>query len=288
MGSFFFNPILVKEMRERFRSKKTFCILAIYLLVMGGIPLGFLLMDPIRAGAVGENRNLFLISASIHYAMVCFVAPALTAGAISGEREKQTLHILLTTQLSPSTIVLSKLITSLAFSTLLIVASMPLYSIVMLYGSVSPEQMAQLVVFLGVNVLFLGTLGLFCSTWIKRTSVSTITAYGIAFFFMVGTGLLFLFIGESLQQAYPERFPDAGVWNLPELQLLAGINPVVVLFGILGESIADMDQISFSPWLFFSCFYLVLATLLVWWSAYLLKPVRRKWLSWKKRPNRVK
>ncbi|MED4582217.1 ABC transporter permease subunit [Brevibacillus choshinensis] len=288
MGSFFFNPILVKEMRERFRSKKTFCILAIYLLVMGGIPLGFLLMDPIRAGALGENRNLFLISASIHYAMVCFVAPALTAGAISGERERQTLHILLTTQLSPSTIILSKLITSLAFSSLLIVASMPLYSIVMLYGSVSPEQMAQLVVFLGVNVLFLGTLGLFCSTWIKRTSVSTITAYGIAFFFMVGTGLLFLFIGESLQQAYPGRFPDAGVWNLPELQMLAGINPVVVLFGILGESIADVDQISFSPWLFFSCFYLVLATLLVWWSAYLLKPVRRKWLSWKKRPNRVK
>lgn len=288
MGSFFFNPILVKEMRERFRSKKTFCILAIYLLVMGGIPLGFLLMDPIRAGALGENRNLFLISASIHYAMVCFVAPALTAGAISGERERQTLNILLTTQLSPSTIVLSKLITSLAFSTLLIVASMPLYSIVMLYGSVSPEQMAQLVVFLGVNVLFLGTLGLFCSTWIKRTSVSTITAYGIAFFFIVGTGLLFLFIGESLQQAYPERFPDEGVWNLPELQMLAGINPVVVLFGISGESIADVDQISFSPWLFFSCFYLVLTALFVSWSSYLLKPVRRRWLSWKKRPNRVK
>lgn len=288
MGSFFFNPILVKEMRERFRSKKTFCILAIYLLVMGGIPLGFLLMDPIRAGALGENRNLFLISASIHYAMVCFVAPALTAGAISGERERQTLNILLTTQLSPSTIVLSKLITSLAFSTLLIVASMPLYSIVMLYGSVSPEQMAQLVVFLGVNVLFLGTLGLFCSTWIKRTSVSTITAYGIAFFFIVGTGLLFLFIGESLQQAYPERFPDEGVWNLPELQMLAGINPVVVLFGISGESIADVDQISFSPWLFFSCFYLGLTALFVSWSSYLLKPVRRRWLSWKKRPNRVK
>lgn len=287
MGSFFVNPILVKEMRERFRSKKTVWILAVYLLVMGGIPLGFLLMDPVRAGALGENRNLFLVSASIHYAMVCFVAPALTAGAISGERERQTLHILLTTQLSPATIVLSKLIASLAFSSLLLVASMPLYSIVMLYGSVSPEQMAQLFVFLGVNVLFLGTLGLFCSTWIKRTSVSTITAYGISFFFVVGTGLLFYFIGQFLQQAHPEQYVEASVWNLPELQLLAGINPVIVLFGILGESIADVDQLSFSPWLFFSCFYLGLAGLLVWWSAYWLTPVKRKWLSWKKRPNRV-
>ncbi|MGG1661241.1 ABC transporter permease [Brevibacillus sp. NRS-1366] len=288
MNSFFFNPILIKEMRERFRSKKTVCILAIYLLIMGGIPLGFLLMDPIKAAALGENRNLFLLSAGIHYAMVCFVAPALTAGAISGERERQTLHILLTTQLSTRTIILSKLITSLAFSCLLLVATMPLYSIVMLYGSVSPEQMAKLILFLAVNVLFLGSLGLFCSTWIKRTSVSTVTSYGIAFFFVVGTGLLFFFIGESLQQAYPEQFPNAGVWKLPELQMLAGINPVIVLFGILGESIAHSDEITFSPWLFFSCFYLAFAFLFVCWSAYLLKPIRRKWWSWKKRPVHVK
>ncbi|KZE51495.1 ABC transporter permease [Brevibacillus parabrevis] len=288
MNGFLFNPILVKEMRERFRSRKTVCILAVYLLIMGGIPLGFLLTDTLKAEALGENRNLFLISAAIHYAMVCFVAPALTAGAISGERERQTLHILLTTQLSPTTIVWSKLITSLAFSTLLIVASMPLYSIVMLYGSVSPEQLAQLILFLAVNIFFLGSLGLFCSTWIKRTSISTITAYGIAFFFVVGTGLLFFFIGEWLQQSYPDMYPDEGVWNLPELQVLAGMNPVIVLFGILGESLDHSEQLAFSPWLFFSCTYVVLGLLLVVWSAYLLKPLRRRWWSWKKASGRVK
>ncbi|MGZ0049598.1 ABC transporter permease [Brevibacillus gelatini] len=288
MNGFLFNPILVKELRERFRSRKTVCILAVYLLVMGGIPLGFLLTDTLRAEALGENRNLFLISAAIHYAMVCFVAPALTAGAISGERERQTLHILLTTQLSPTTIVWSKLITSLAFSTLLLVASMPLYSIVMLYGSVSPEQMGQLILFLFVNIFFLGSLGLFCSTWIKRTSISTITSYGIAFFFVVGTGLLFFFIGEWLQQSYPDLYPNQGVWNLPELQVLAGMNPVIVLFGILGETLELCEQHAFSPWLFFSCFYVVLALLLMVWSAYLLKPIRRRWWSWKKWFVRVK
>ncbi|MGN7470432.1 ABC transporter permease [Brevibacillus sp. SAFN-007a] len=287
MNGFLFNPLLVKEMRERFRSRKTVCILAIYLLVMGGIPLGFLLTDPLRAEALGENRSLFLISATIHFAMVCFVAPALTAGAISGERERQTLPILLTTQLSPATIVWSKLITSLAFSMLLLVACMPLYSIVMLYGSVSPEQMAQLLLFLAVHMFFLGSLGVFCSTWSKRTSVSTITSYGIAFFFVVGTGLLFFFLGEWLQQSYPDRYPDQNVWNLPELQVLASINPVIVLFGILGESLDHSEQLAFSPWLFFSCFYVALGLFLMVWSAYLLKPIRRKWWSWKKGDVRV-
>ncbi|EJL29684.1 ABC transporter permease [Brevibacillus sp. BC25] len=287
MSDFLFNPLLVKEMRERFRSRKTMLILAVYLFVMGGIPMGFLLMDPLKAESLGDNRDLFLISAGIHYAMICFVAPALTAGAISGERERQTLHILLTTQLSTRTIILSKLITSLAFSTLLLVASMPLYSIVMLYGSVSPEQMAQLVLFLAVNMFFLGSLGLFCSTWIKRTSISTVTTYGIAFFFVVGTGLLFFFIGESLQQTYPERYVNSDVWNMYELQMLAGTNPIIVLFDILGESFDQSDDITFAPWLFFSCVYVVLSFVLVIWSAYLLKPIRRKWWSWKKRPVRV-
>ncbi|ASJ54107.1 ABC transporter permease [Brevibacillus formosus] len=287
MSDFLFNPLLVKEMRERFRSRKTMLILAIYLFVMGGIPMGFLLMDPLKAEALGDSRDLFLISAGIHYAMVCFVAPALTAGAISGERERQTLHILLTTQLATRTIILSKLITSLAFSTLLLVASMPLYSIVMLYGSVSPEQMAQLVLFLAVNMFFLGSLGLFCSTWIKRTSISTVTTYGIAFFFVVGTGLLFFFIGESLQQAYPERYVNSNVWSMYELQMLAGMNPIIVLLDILGESFDQSNDITFAPWLFFSSVYVVLSFVLVIWSAYLLQPIRRKWWSWKKRPVRV-
>ncbi|EMT54015.1 ABC transporter permease [Brevibacillus borstelensis] len=282
MKSSSLNPIIVKELRERFRSKKTVWTLALFLLIMGGIPLGFLIVNPIKAGSLGQNKDLFVISAALHYAMICFVAPALTAGAVSGERERQTLNILLTTQLSPRTIIWSKLFTSLAFTSLLVIASMPLYSIVMLYGSVSPEQLLTLALFFGVNIMFLGSLGLFCSTWIKRTAVSTIIAYGIAFFFVVVTGLLFLFLGEILIQLTPDRSLQQEVWGRPELQYLAGINPVIVLFAILGESVLPTIRFDFTPWLFFSCFYLVLSILLVLWSAYLLRPIRRKWWSWKK------
>lgn len=282
MKSSSLNPIIVKELRERFRSKKTVWTLALFLLIMGGIPLGFLIVNPIKAGSLGQNKDLFVISAALHYAMICFVAPALTAGAVSGERERQTLNILLTTQLSPRTIIWSKLFTSLAFTSLLVIASMHLYSIVMLYGSVSPEQLLTLALFFGVNIMFLGSLGLFCSTWIKRTAVSTIIAYGIAFFFVVVTGLLFLFLGEILIQLTPDRSLQQEVWGRPELQYLAGINPVIVLFAILGETVLPTIRFDFTPWLFFSCFYLVLSILLVLWSAYLLRPIRRKWWSWKK------
>jgi ABC-type transport system involved in multi-copper enzyme maturation permease subunit len=284
MKTFFTNPLIVKEMRERFRARKTVWILGLYLFVMGAILLGFMYMeqmDQVIVPVPGENRTLFIITAALQYGLLCFIAPALSAGAISGERERQTLHVLLTTQLSPRRIVLSKLITSLSFIFLLVVASLPLYSFVFLYGGISPKQLLTLVLFFSVNILFLGSLGLFCSTWIKRTGVSTITAYGLAFVFVIGTGLLFVFIGEMLQKLHPMQYAYGEVWNLIGLQILAALNPVIVMFHILGENLGQPIRFFMSPALFFSLSYIIVSVILVVWSAYLLTPVRRSWPRWK-------
>lgn len=283
MGSFFTNPLFVKEMRERFRNKKTMWILALYLLVMGSILLGFMYvthMDGISYP--GENREVFILTAVIQYAMICFIAPALSAGAISGERERQTLNILLTTQLSPRKIIVSKLLTSLAFIFLLVVSSLPLYSFVFLYGGISPTQLLTLFSFFAINIVFFGSLGLFCSTWIKRTGVSTITAYGLAFFVVVGTGLLFLFIGMLLHELYPLAYQGDDVFALPSLKVLGSLNPVIVMFDILGEDLGPHIELFMPEWLFFLIIYSLLSLLIVAWSAYLLRPVRRSFLPWKK------
>jgi len=67
------------------------------------------------------------------------VVPGLTSGAISGERERQTLDVLLVTPLSPGEIVVSKLLATSAFITLLVVATLPLYILAFSYGG-SPWQ----------------------------------------------------------------------------------------------------------------------------------------------------
>ncbi|MGD8191192.1 ABC transporter permease [Brevibacillus ginsengisoli] len=283
MGSFFTNPLIVKEMRERFRTKKTVWILGLYLLVMGAILLGFMYVSKLGGIRVpGESREVFYLIAIIQYAMICFIAPALSAGAISGEREKQTLNILLTTQLTPGRIIVSKLLTSLAFIFLLIVSSLPLYSFVFLSGGISPTQLLTLFCFFAVNILFFGSLGLFCSTWIKRTGVSTITAYGLALFVVVGTGLLFLFIGMLLHEMYPDAFMGDEVFALPALKVLGALNPVMVMFDTLGEPLGPSINFFMPQWLFFTIVYSLISFLIVAWSAYLLRPIRRTWLRWKK------
>ncbi|MBO8162638.1 MAG: ABC transporter permease subunit [Brevibacillus sp.] len=281
MGAFFTNPLIVKEMRERFRSKKSIWILALYLLVMGALLFGYLYLEQMNSLSVpGEEREVFVVMAVVQYAMFCFVAPALSAGTISGERERQTLNILLTTQLSPFKIVTSKLVTSLAYIFLLVVASVPLYSLLFLYGGISPSQLLTMVVFFAVNILFFGSLGLFCSTWIRRTGVSTIIAYGLAFFFVVGTGIIVLFLAQLIEEISP---PGVHPFDYLGMQILCSLNPVFVMFSILGVDPGDDLRLFMDPWLFFVIACCFLSAVLVIWSGYLLKPVRRSWLGWKKR-----
>ena len=62
------------------------------------------------------------------------IAPAFTAGAISLEREKQTLDMLVSTPMRPGGIVVGKLLSALAFVVLMIVAAIPISALVLMYG----------------------------------------------------------------------------------------------------------------------------------------------------------
>lgn len=82
----------------------------------------------------GETRELFMLLSMMQLGMIGFVVPGLTAGVISGERERQTLNILLTTNVSATRLILGKWLASLSFMTFLVFATIPLYAIVFLYG----------------------------------------------------------------------------------------------------------------------------------------------------------
>ncbi|MEW9671011.1 ABC transporter permease [Ammoniphilus sp. 3BR4] len=273
MKGFLANPVIIKEVRERFRTGKTAWILGAYLFIMGAILLGFIYLGPYQRSFFrpGESRELFMMLSVIQLAMIGFIAPALTAGTISGERERQTLNILLTTHLTPFEIVASKLLTSLSFIGLLLVSSLPLYSFVFLYGGISPEQLGKVFSFFAVNMIFFGSLGAFCSAWFKRTGVSTIVAYCLTFLTGVGTGFLVFFLWEFYRMMEWDRE------NSALLQILAAINPGFVLGDILGERIAPFPAYVITPWILFCITYLVLSVLLLLAATQIVNPVRKRW-----------
>ena len=183
-----YNPITVKELRGRMRGRRAFVVLTVYLVIMSlflslvylayasstGSPFG---PEPQEAGKV-----VFATVLAIQGFMVVFVGPAFTAGAVSGEKERQTYDLLRTTLLSARQFVAGKLVSALSYVLLLILAAIPLQSIAFLLGGVSLLELLLSQVVLLVAAVTFALWGLFCSTRMRTTLSATVLTFAGALF----------------------------------------------------------------------------------------------------------
>lgn len=261
------NPVLVKEIKLRFRNMKSFTGLFFYLMVMGIFVFGFVyLTGSISGGGFfrpEESFILFTMLSFIQLGLILFITPGLTAGTVSTEREKQTLNILLTTAQSSFQIIFGKLLSSIAFLLLLLLSGLPIYSMVFLYGGVAPGQMAVIFLFYFLTLLAIGSLGVMYSTVTRRTVVSMIATFSTMIFLTAVTGF-FLILTVSLSSA------SMGTGVSPLSYLWASINPAVVLMSLLepgwNDEISRMTGISLPLWVSYSIFYLLLFAGSMWLS----------------------
>lgn len=212
----FLNPIVDKELRSRMRTGRASLLISFYLLTLAGV--GWLTYVIVRRQAAGGVANgelsvhvgttIFRALAVWELVLILFIAPVLTAAAIAGEKERQTLDLLLCTRVRPSSIVIGKLVASLLFALLLLVASVPVFSVVFLFGGVELSQVIGVAAVLGVTALVIGAIGLLCSTVLRRPTGATVVAYVLAFLYLVvpmGTSLIFpTSVASRTVQAYTE------------------------------------------------------------------------------------
>jgi hypothetical protein len=129
--------------------------------------------------------------------MVAVLAPAATAGAISSEREHQTLELLAVTPISSLAIVLGKLLSALAWLFVLILASIPVTALVFVFGGVAPDDMLRAYVVLFATVIGLGSVGIFFSTLTRRTGASTGLTFVATLAVVVGSVFLWIFLSNT-------------------------------------------------------------------------------------------
>src|SRR5690606_32849452 len=178
----------------------------------------------------GFTGIAFIVLSFAQLGLIAFMSPGLTAGVISSEREKQTLNLLLTTQQTSFTIIVSKLIASISFMLLIVFSTLPLYGIVFLYGGISPGQLLSVFAFFIFNMLVFGAFGVLFSTIFKRTMIAVIVTYGVVLFMFVGTGIIYLLFSFGYNSyGFSGNNPANDSWILHFL----AINPGFALYSVL-------------------------------------------------------
>lgn len=294
------NPIVKKDVKVQSRSMRICWGVFAYELILALV--FFLSMLVIQQNNIySSDQNiyssmvwLYPILAVTQLMILGVVVPVRTAASISGEKERQTFDIMMTTSMTPFSVILGKVMTAIVQSMFYVVAGMPIMALPFIIGGM---PWSSLFWFLGVAFLvsvFSAGIGILCSSICRKSISAVIMSYGIYLLFFLGTMLPF-FIYQIIMisnQIYG-AMPAAG----QNLLLLLLLNPAVYLLEffaqvMMGESIAASMISSFSStqptglvhltvsgenWLIISTIAFLAVTLLfLWLAARRIDPVRQR------------
>jgi ABC-type transport system involved in multi-copper enzyme maturation permease subunit len=136
------DPILLKELRAAFRRARFFRLQTALLALVAIVVIGTMwkLTDEFSKTPSEIGRRTFLIFGSIEIGLIFLVFPAFACTSITEERTNKSLDLLLATDLSPSRIVIGKMLASFVYGLQFIVATLPVVALTFLYGGVTPGQ----------------------------------------------------------------------------------------------------------------------------------------------------
>ena len=250
------NPILSFSATRRMRSFRTLLIMGAYLAVLLGIVAALmpaLFRNQILLGSLSSGITCYAVLIGAQFALLVLIAPALSSAAIAGERERQTLELLLVTQTGSLRIVLGKAMESFAVLALLVVTGLPVTCLCLLTGAVTLSQVLAGEGFL-LAVAFGGTaVGVFSSALCRRTVSATVVSYLMILVIAVLTALPFL-------TGYPRWITDViydekRYWSMPAGEALAMISPLLLAnpgYGLLsllcGQTRLGASSMDYRGW----------------------------------------
>ena len=287
LGVFRLNPVMLKELRGRMRGLRGFAIITIFLILMSFFTILLYLLRVPQGGAVvtGElGRLLFIGVLFIELMLIIFIVPALTAGAITSERERKTYDLLQTTLITKAAFVVGKMQSALGYIMLLLLSAIPLQSIAFLFGGVSESEMILALLILAVSAMALGAFGMFFSSMTERTLSATVRAYTAALAIAIGLPIAALILFRG---AYGNVINSiaANVSDNPTIEaaviyldmIAAGLNPIMAAI-YSQQMLIDHQQLIamrvtlsssgatipvLSPWVILTLGYLSAAALLI-------------------------
>ena len=218
MGIIADNPILEREVRGRLRLRRKGSFRAnLWIARVLGIVVAYYYtrgMIGIWHGTLQDARDFWPLLVYGALSLIVLLAPALSATAISTEREQQTWEILATTPLSAAEVVLGKWIGRQMIPWLLVVILLPYMAVCAARMGGGRLLLPAVLLFLLVTIACYSALGLICSFQARRTMTATASALAISAAVCIGTIIINQVYGLLAYRSYTNQESPV-LWGNP-------------------------------------------------------------------------
>ncbi|MDO4629687.1 MAG: hypothetical protein Q4C70_10945 [Planctomycetia bacterium] len=170
LGPVFQREIVIAPRRTKMYASRTVYTIALLVLsatawlIVSGSQLISDVGDMARFG-----NSLFSLIAPLQLVLAMFFSAIFSAGNVSQEKDRNTLVLLLLTQMNNLELVLGKLSASLLHLFVNLLAAVPVFFMIHCFGGVSTEQILQCLAITSTTVLFCGVLGTMIAFWREQT-----------------------------------------------------------------------------------------------------------------------
>ena len=187
------NPILLRVVQTKSKRRFDLFVRCGYLGALVAIVV-FSILSAQEAGSLDQlaknSAQLFQTLSYWQLALVCFLAPIFTAGAITQEKDSQTYDILLSTPLTNGQIVLGSMLSRLFFIVALLVSGIPIFSITQIFGGVAIHAIVRSFGIAAASAFITGAIAMAIAVFKVGTRRTIFSFYLFIVIYLVGTFLL--------------------------------------------------------------------------------------------------
>ena len=173
--------------------------------------------------------DLYTFVSSIEFIMLLFI----------------TLELMLTTTMEPRDMVLGKLASSLVTMLVLAVSALPVQALVFVYGGITLQDIGMLFLCHGVVAILTGSIGIFYSSVLRRSTVSTVCSYVTVVALTAGTMAVNLFAYRMALRAadsYASNLNASEMASSGILRYLFLFNPAVSFYNVINGQAGSGDM----------------------------------------------
>ena len=187
----FVGPVFSRELITAPRRPKLFLYRSVYAGVLFGVMCtAWLVMTGTQTirnvdDMARFGMTLFQILSPLQLAMIAFISALSTASAVSQEKDRKTLILLLLTRLNNNELVLGKLFASLLQVVVMLLAGLPVFAFLILFGGISFPQVIRVFLVTLLTAFAAGSFGSTVALWREKTfQTLAVTALGLVFWLL--------------------------------------------------------------------------------------------------------